>query len=155
MLLTRVAKVFFNLAQSNTNPDIQKLQADLAPKLAQHQDEIALNPKLFARVKALYDARDGVQDAEKKRLVERYYQNFVRAGALLNDADKATLRKLNEEESKLTTDFQTKLLAALGRPTGEIAAGTLTFFMGRGAAAAARCPDAPLLRLGGGFRPAS
>jgi peptidyl-dipeptidase Dcp len=112
MLLTRVAKVFFNLAQSNTNPDIQKLQADLAPKLAQHQDEIFLNPKLFARVKALYDAREGMQDAEKKRLVERYYQNFVRAGALLNDADKATLRKLNEEESKLTTDFQTKLLAA-------------------------------------------
>ena len=107
MLLTRVAKVFFNLAQSNTNPDIQKLQADLAPKLAAHQDEIALNPKLFARIKALYDARDGMQDPEKKRLVERYYQNFVRAGALLNDADKATLRKLNEEESKLTTDFQT------------------------------------------------
>jgi len=112
MLLTRVAKVFFNLAQSNTNPDIQKLQADLAPKLAQHQDEIALNPKLFARVKALYDARDGIQDPEKKRLVERYYQNFVRAGALLNDSDKTALRKLNEEESKLTTDFQTKLLAA-------------------------------------------
>ena len=112
MLLTRVAKVFFNLAQSNTNPDIQKLQADLAPKLAAHQDEIALNPKLFARVKALYDARDSISDAEKKRLVERYYQNFVRAGALLNDADKATLRKLNEEESKLTTEFQTKLLAA-------------------------------------------
>jgi len=112
MLLTRVAKVFFNLAQSNTNPDIQKLQADLAPKLAQHQDEIALNPKLFARVKTLYDARDGISDPERKRLVERYYQNFVRAGALLNDADKATLRKLNEEESKLTTEFQTKLLAA-------------------------------------------
>jgi peptidyl-dipeptidase Dcp len=112
MLLTRVAKVFFNLAQSNTNPEIQKLQADLAPKLAQHQDEIALNPKLFARVKALYDAREGITDPEKKRLVERYYQNFVRAGALLNDADKATLRKLNEEESKLTTEFQTKLLAA-------------------------------------------
>src|SRR3982751_2905719 len=112
LLLTRVAKVFFNLAQSNTNPDIQKLQADLAPKLAQHQDEIALNPKLFARVKALYDARDGVTDPEKKRLIERYYQNFVRAGALLNDGDKAQLRKLNEEESKLTTDFQTKLLAA-------------------------------------------
>ncbi len=112
LLLTRVAKVFFNLAQSNTNPDIQKLQADLAPKLAQHQDEIFLNPKLFARIKALHDARDGMQDPEQKRLVERYYQNFVRAGALLNDADKATLRKLNEEESKLTTEFQTKLLAA-------------------------------------------
>ena len=112
MLLTRVAKVFFNLAQSNTNDDIQKLQAELAPKLAAHQDEIALNPKLFARVKALYAARDGFKDPEQKRLVERYYQNFVRAGALLNDADKVTLRKLNEEESKLTTEFQTKLLAA-------------------------------------------
>ena len=112
MLLTRVAKVFFNLAQSNTNDDIQKLQAELAPKLAAHQDEIALNPKLFARVKALYDARDGFKDPEQKRLVERYYQNFVRAGALLNDADKVALRKLNEEESKLTTEFQTKLLAA-------------------------------------------
>jgi peptidyl-dipeptidase Dcp len=111
-LLTRVAKVFFNLAQSNTNEDIQKLQADLAPRLAAHQDEIALNPKLFARVKALYDARDGFKDPEQKRLVERYYQNFVRAGALLNDSDKAALRKLNEEESKLTTEFQTKLLAA-------------------------------------------
>ncbi len=111
-LLTRVAKVFFNLAQSNTNPDIQKLQAELAPKLAQHQDEIALNPKLFARIKALYDARDSFKAPEQKRLAERYYQNFVRAGALLNDADKATLRKLNEEESKLTTEFQTKLLAA-------------------------------------------
>ena len=111
-LLTRVAKVFFNLAQSNTNEDIQKLQAEIAPKLAAHQDEIALNPKLFARVKALYDARDGFKDPEQKRLAERYYQNFVRAGALLNDADKVTLRKLNEEESKLTTEFQTKLLAA-------------------------------------------
>jgi len=112
-LLTRVAKVFFNLAQSNTNEDIQKLQAEIAPKLAAHQDEIALNPKLFARIKALYDQRDTLTgDAEMKRLVERYYQNFVRAGALLNDADKTTLRGLNEEESKLTTEFQTKLLAA-------------------------------------------
>ena len=112
-LLTRVAKVFFNLAQSNTNEDIQKLQAEIAPKLAAHQDEIALNPKLFARIKALYDQRDTLTgDPEMKRLVERYYQNFVRAGALLNDADKTTLRGLNEEESKLTTEFQTKLLAA-------------------------------------------
>ena len=112
-LLTRVAKVFFNLAQSNTNEDIQKLQAELAPKLAAHQDEIALNPKLFARVKALYDKRDSLGgDAETKRLVERYYQNFVRAGALLNEADKTALRALNSEESKLTTEFQSKLLAA-------------------------------------------
>ncbi|MGH8172038.1 MAG: M3 family metallopeptidase, partial [Rhodanobacteraceae bacterium] len=112
-LLTRVAKVFFNLAQSNTNEEVQKLQADLAPKLAAHQDEIALNPKLFARVKTLYDHRDSLGgDAETKRLVERYYQNFVRAGAQLSESDKVSLRKLNEEESKLTTEFQTKLLAA-------------------------------------------
>jgi peptidyl-dipeptidase Dcp len=112
MLLNRVAKVFFNIAQSNTNDDIQKLQAELAPKLAAHQDEIALNPKLFARVKALYDARDSLTQPEQKRLVERYYQNFVRAGALLSESDKTQLRKLNEQESKLTTEFQTKLLAA-------------------------------------------
>jgi peptidyl-dipeptidase Dcp len=54
-LLTRVAKVFFNLAQSNTNDAMQKVRADEAPKLAAHQDAIFLNPKLFARVKALWD----------------------------------------------------------------------------------------------------
>ncbi len=111
-LLTRVAKVFFNLAQSNTSETIQKIKADEAPKLAAHQDAIFLNSKLFARVKALYDRREGLAlDPEARYLVERYYLNFVRAGAQLSDADKTVLRALNQEEAKLTTEFTDKVLA--------------------------------------------
>ncbi len=111
-LLTRVTKVFFNLTQSNTNDTLQKVETDEAPKLAAHQDAIFMNPKLFARVKALYDTRASLGlDPEAAFLVERYYRNFVRAGALLSDADKATLRALNEEESKLTTQFRQNVLA--------------------------------------------
>jgi peptidyl-dipeptidase Dcp len=111
-LLTRAAKVFFNLTSSNTSDTLQKIEAEEAPKLASHQDSIFLNPKLYTRVKSLYDRRDSLGlDAESKFLVERYYRNFVRAGAQLNDADKATLRALNQEESTLTTKFREKVLA--------------------------------------------
>ena len=111
-LLTRTAKVFFNLVQSNTNDTLEKVEAEEAPKLASHQDTIFLNPKLFARVKTLYDTRDTLGlDRESKYLVERYYKNFVRAGALLNDADKATLRAINQEEAKLTTQYRDHVLA--------------------------------------------
>jgi peptidyl-dipeptidase Dcp len=110
-LLTRVAKVFFNLVQSNTNDTFDKIEAEESPKLAAHQDSIYLNPKLFARVKALYDTRDGLHlDRESKYLVERYYKNFVRAGALLSEDDKTKLRALNQEESKLTTQFREHVL---------------------------------------------
>jgi peptidyl-dipeptidase Dcp len=111
-LLTRTAKVFSNLVQSNTNDTFDKIDSEESPKLAAHQDSIYLNAKLFARVKALYDTRDGLGlDRESKYLVERYYRNFVRAGALLSDADKATLRGLNQEESKLNTQFRQHVLA--------------------------------------------
>jgi peptidyl-dipeptidase Dcp len=111
-LLNRVSKVFFGLSQSNTNPTIQKIQSEEAPKLAAHQDKIYLNPQLFARVKSLYDRRDSLSlDAEAKYLVERYYRTFVRAGALLSDADKTKLSALNQEEAKLTTEFRRKVLA--------------------------------------------
>ncbi len=111
-LLTRVSKVFFGLTQSNTNEALQKIEAEESPKLAAHQDEISLNPKLFARVKSLYDRRDSLGlDPQAKYLVERYYKNFVRAGAQLSDADKTTLRALNQEESKLTTEYREKVLA--------------------------------------------
>jgi len=110
-LLTRAANVFGAITQANTNDDLQKLQGVLAPKLAAHYDEIHMNAALFARVKAVYDARASL-DAGKRFLAERYYKDFVRAGALLSDTDKSRLRALNEEESKLTTDFQNRLLAA-------------------------------------------
>src|SRR4051812_35787842 len=111
-LLTRVNKVFNGLAQSNTNPTIQKVQAEEAPQLAAHQDKIYLNPQLFARVKSIYDRREAFKlDPEAKYLVERYYRTFVRAGALLSEADKAKLSALNQEEAKLTTEFRRKVLA--------------------------------------------
>ncbi len=111
-LLTRVSKIFFNLTQSNTNGTLQKIEAEEAPKIAAHQDTIYLNPKLFARVKSLYDRRDSLGlDAESKFLVERYYRNFVRAGAQLSESDQSTLRALNQEESTLITQFREKVLA--------------------------------------------
>ncbi len=111
-LLTRAAKVFFNLAQSNTNDAMQKIETEESPKLAAHQDAIYLNSKLFARVKAIYDQRDALKlDPESKYLVERYNRNFIRAGAQLSDPDKVTLRALNQEESTLSTQFRQHVLA--------------------------------------------
>src|SRR2546423_3300330 len=111
-LLTRVTKVFFNLTSANTSDTLQKIKADEAPKLAAHSDAIFLNAKLFARVKALYDSRDSLKrDPESRYLVERYYKTFVRSGALLSEADKETLRGLNQEEAKLTTKFEDDVLA--------------------------------------------
>jgi peptidyl-dipeptidase Dcp len=112
-MLTRVAVAFNAVTGADTNDTLQKVQEAIAPKLAEHQDAIYLDEKLFARVGKLYDTRDTLGlDAEQKRLVERYYDNFVRAGAKLGEADKAKLRELNKEESTLTTDFANKLLAA-------------------------------------------
>src|SRR5262249_26740229 len=111
-LLTRVTKVFFNLTTANTSDNLQKIKAEEAPKLAAHNDTIFLNPKLFARVKALYDQRDALKlDPESRYLVERYYKTFVRSGALLSEKDKETLRALNQEEATLTTKFEDDVLA--------------------------------------------
>ncbi|KAA2284466.1 M3 family metallopeptidase [Arenimonas fontis] len=110
-LLNRTAAVFYNLAGAHTNPTIQKTQAEMAPKFAAHQDAILLNGKLFERVKTLYDQRDGLGlDAESRRLLERYYIEFVRAGAKLSDADKETLKAINAELASLATQFGQNVL---------------------------------------------
>ena len=111
--LGRVSRIFFGLVQADTNEARQTIQEEVAPKLAAHQDEINLDPKLFARIKTLYDQRETLQlDPVQRRLVEHYYDGLVRAGAQLNDADKASLRKLNIEETTLATQFHTRLVAA-------------------------------------------
>lgn len=111
-LLTRVAKVFFNLTQSNTDPFMQKIEEDMAPKLSAHQDAIFLDSKLFARVKALNDKRASLKlDPESDRLLDRYYLRFVRSGAQLSDADKVTIKKLNAEDATLSTQFGKNVLA--------------------------------------------
>ncbi|HSC18321.1 MAG TPA: peptidyl-dipeptidase Dcp [Rhizomicrobium sp.] len=112
-MLDRVSTTFFNIVGANTNPTLDKIQADMAPKLAAHQDAIYLNPKLFQRVKAVYDSRDKLKlDPESQQLLKIYYRQFVHAGANLSDPDKAKLRELNKQEATLSTAFQQKLLAA-------------------------------------------
>lgn len=110
-VLFRVSKVFFNLTESTTSERVQEIQAEIAPKLAQHSDGIYLDAPLYARVKALYEQRDTLDlDPESARLLERYHTMFVRAGAQLDDDAKTRLMALNEEQSKLTTQFQDNLL---------------------------------------------
>src|SRR5262249_43040261 len=82
--LTRVAKTFFNLGASNTDEAMEKIEADIAPKLSAHQDAILLDAALFARVDAIYKQRSELGlDPESLQLVERYENNFMRAGAKL------------------------------------------------------------------------
>ena len=111
--LDRVYGVFNLLSSANTNPELQKIQEEEAPRLAAHQDAIYLNDKLFKRVTTLYKKRDSLDlDPESKKLVEYYYQKFTLAGANLSEEDKNALKKLNEEEAKLSAQFTNHLLAA-------------------------------------------
>ena len=110
-LLGRVGRIFGNLAGANTNPALQKIETEMAPKLAAQQDEIHLNGPLFKRIETIYNDRDKLNlDPESKYLVERYYKDFVRAGAKLNDADKAKLKKMNGELAELETKFAQNVL---------------------------------------------
>ena len=103
-LLTRVSRTFFNLAGLISDDDFQKTEADLAPKLSAHRDNIYLDPTLFARVEAVYQQKSSL-NAEDQRLVEYYYEQFVRAGAKLSAEDKAKMRDFNAELATLATDF--------------------------------------------------
>jgi len=111
-LLTRAAKAFFAVVGANTNDTLQKVQQIEAPKLAANYDAIYLNDQLYRRVKSVFDQREsGALTPEQKELVVRYNRDFVRAGAKLSEADKIRMRALNQELSKLSTDFSNKLLA--------------------------------------------
>ncbi|MCR4535182.1 M3 family metallopeptidase [Shewanella xiamenensis] len=117
-LLNRASSVFYNLAGSNSNPALRKIQGEMAPKMAAHSDNINLNPALFARIEAIYNDRNNLGlTPEAVRLVEVYHQRFIMAGAKLTDEQKVKIRALNEEQSTLTNEFSQRLL----RLTKEIA----------------------------------
>ena len=110
-LLDRVQRTFSNLNAADTNPTRQKIDTELAPRLAAHHDAILLNSKLFARVQELYSNRDKLGlDPESAYLLERYHKDFVRAGAKLSDSEKEKLKKLNTELATLQTKFQQNVL---------------------------------------------
>ncbi|MBT0587573.1 M3 family metallopeptidase [Alteromonas sp. SM 2104] len=109
--LTKVSRVFFNLANTESNDELQQLQRTLSPKLTRHSNAILMNEALFARIKTVYDSRNSAGlNAEQIRLTERTYGDFVRAGANLSDEDKATLSEINESLSSLTTQFGQNVL---------------------------------------------
>jgi peptidyl-dipeptidase Dcp len=110
-LLDRVQRTFSNLNAADTNPTRQKIETELAPKLSAHHDAILLNSKLFARVRELYSNREKLGlDPESAYLLERYYKDFVRAGAKLSDSNKEKLKKINAELATLQTQFDQNVL---------------------------------------------
>src|SRR5947199_9787383 len=109
--LDRAERTFSNLNACNTNPGLQKIEKEMAPKLSAHRDAIHLNGKLFARIQELYDNRENLGlDPESAYLLERYYKDVVRAGAKLSDADKEKLKKINSELATLQTQFEQNVL---------------------------------------------
>ena len=113
LMLKRVMNVFGAMTSANTNDELQKIDEEMAPKLAALDDGIHLNSQLFARLDSVYQQRDKLQlDAESRRLVEVTWQSFQLAGASLNDQQKKALKALNQEAATLSTQFTHRLLAA-------------------------------------------
>lgn len=112
VLLNKVATVFYNLNSAITNSERQAMAREISPKITAHEDNVMLNKALFVRVKAVFDTRaDLALDAEQMRLVEKFYKDFERNGANLDDAGQTKLRELNQELSTLGLKFGENLLA--------------------------------------------
>ena len=110
-ILSRMLNIFYNKSSSDTNDALDAIEEEIAPKLSAHQDAITLNPALFSRIKALYDKRDSLAlSSEDAWLLEKYYRDFVYAGAHLTQDQRAELTKINERLSSLETQFSKNLL---------------------------------------------
>ena len=111
-LLSNVNVVFSNLNSANTNKEIQNIAKETAPNLSAHRDNIYLNEKLFARVKALWDKKETLGlNLEQAKILDNSYKDFVRSGANLSDSDKAILRKINGELSLASLKYGQNILA--------------------------------------------
>lgn len=119
--LGKVSGVFFNLAEANTNDEITRITGIIAPKLANHNDNIMLNKELFKRVKHVYDEQEKIDmeveignakalNKEQKALLDETYKSFVRGGSELNNSDQEKLRKINERLAVLYPEFGNILL---------------------------------------------
>jgi peptidyl-dipeptidase Dcp len=111
-LLIRVESVFFNLVSSDTNDELQAIELEIAPVLARHSNTIYLNAGLFARIETLYARRNVLGlDSEELRVLERYYLDFVRAGAKLRGAERDRYAQIGERLATLGTEFSQNVLA--------------------------------------------
>lgn len=112
-ILTKVEMVFFALSESDSSDELVKVAEEFEPLVSQHNDEVAMNPRLFERIKYLYDRIDSLDlNIAQKRAVKDYYKSFTRNGALLSDADKEKLKALNTELTTLYQQFNKNLLNA-------------------------------------------
>ena len=111
--LDRISNIFFNLNEAHTNDTMQALALELSPMLTEFSNDVSLDPKLFARVKAVYDRRESLGlNAEQRRLLEKTYKGFARSGAALSDGDKKIYRELTARLSELSLQFNQNSLAA-------------------------------------------
>ena len=110
--LNKVSSTFYNLSGSHTNPDLQAIERDMAPKLAQHRSKIMLNADLFKRVDDLFEKREtlGLTD-EQKRVLERYHASFVRSGAKLKGYERQRMSEITQRLATLGTGFAQNMLA--------------------------------------------
>ncbi len=110
-LLSRTSGVFFNLMSAETNDELQAIAQEVSPMLTKFQNDITLNPELFARIKSVYDKKDALDlTAEQQMLLEKTYLNFVRQGANLSEKEKEKFREISTELSKLSLNFGENVL---------------------------------------------
>lgn len=112
-MLGRVLRVFYTLTGAATTDGLDAIDTEMGPKLSAHGDSITLNPELFARVKAVYDARASLGlDTEDMKLLENTYDGMVHAGALLSDSQREQVKAINGELTTLTTQFGQQVRSA-------------------------------------------
>lgn len=111
-LLARVSRVFFGLTEANTNDSLQQIQVDISPELSAHRDAIGLNPKLFSRIKSVYENQKNFNlDAAQTYILENLYKGFVRNGANLSPDKQEELKKLNSELAVLSVQFDQNVMS--------------------------------------------
>ena len=124
-LLGEVSRVFFNLSECENSPEMESIEETVTPMLSAHGDDIALNAKLFERIKAVYDQRESLNlNPEQMRLLEETYKGFVRAGANVPEAQQARFRELNEQIASLTMRFAQNVLKATNAYSKELPDGS-------------------------------
>ena len=112
MILDQISNIFFNLHSAETNDDLDQIAQQVAPLLAELGNDITLNQTLFDRIKSVYQDRDKLDlNAEKRTLLDKYYRDFVRNGALLDEEKKRQFREIDKELSVLTLRFGEHVLA--------------------------------------------
>ena len=110
-ILKRVSQVLFNISESDYSPALNAIVEEATPILSAHSDGIMMNPGLFARVKAVWEADQSGLTREQQMLLKRYYEGFIRNGIGLDEASQERLKEINSELSTLALKFANNLLS--------------------------------------------